>query len=208
MSIAPPRPTKISDEPIEPDTETSSLTEFLFGNKVITTGTNKFTIWVKGYKSVKPGDGLYKHLIEAHVKEHSEELLIKAIQGEMQTLPLNIQEEMDSHPEFSKKTINSYGTKKDFWIKSSSREAFYEFMNVACDILSLPEELKELISKKFIIRRYQIFGYYHRDLLEDEIKLHNMAFSIFQIITLRFAMLGIRGPDLRKFWGIKKGIFS
>lgn len=207
ISITPPRPTQISDKPIEPDTNTSSLTKFLFGYEYITTGTNKFTIWVKGYKSARPGDGLYKDLIEAHVKEHSEELLIKAIQGEMQTLPLNIQEEIDSHPEFSEKTINSYGKKKDFWIKSSAGEAFYEFMNVACDILSLPEELKELISKKFIIRRY-VVNRTHYDLLEDEIKLHDMAFSIFQIITLRFAILGIRGSGLRKFWGIKKGFFS
>ena len=207
MSVAPPRPNKISDEPIKPDPETSVLTNFLFGSQIVTSGKNKFTIWAKGYRSINQGDGLFRELIKAHITEHTEELLIKAIQGEMQNLPKTIQEEIDNQPEFAEKTIVSYSKNQKFWINFNARDAFYEFLNIACETLSVTQEFKELIRNKFIIRRFEVYGT-HFDLLKDEIRLHDIAFSIFQIIILRFAIFGIRSSELRKFWGIKKSFFS
>ena len=66
----------------------------------------------------------------------------------MQNLPKTIQEEIDNQPEFAEKTIVSYSKNQKFWINFNARDAFYEFLNIACETLSVTQEFKELINTK------------------------------------------------------------
>ena len=133
-------------------------------------------------------DKNYRDLIQHHIKKQSTEQLRKSSLGEMSFLPESISNE--SVMNFIDH-CNFIAMAPSFWKDNTCKTAFDEIMQEAINNL-------EGLSKKF--KKIE-------DFLNNE-ENHEMAFNIFQLITLSYSYSASMSKQVRKQMGIKKGLFG
>jgi len=132
------------------------------------------------------GDRPYKELVEYHVKKTPIERIMLAISGTASLLPDECNKLLI---EFIDAANEKLGYDQHFWKFSDIKTAFGKIIQLA--ISSLP--LQAAIS-------CEADAYLYNN--------HELAFNLFQVITLNFAYSAIQSRDMRKFIGIKKGFFG
>ena len=133
-------------------------------------------------------DKNYRDLIQHHIKKQSTEQLRKASMGEVGFLPESIDNE--SVINFIDH-CNFIAMAPSFWKENTCKTAFDEIILEAIHNLEgLPNKFKKV--ENFLSK-------------EDN---HELAFGIFQLITLSYAYSASKNRNVRKQMGIRKGFFG
>lgn len=132
------------------------------------------------------GNSLYKHLIERHVRKSNPDIMMKA--GNYYGGNL-FGDNLNAATKFVDTIRDRLIFDKEFWEKATVKNS--------CDIIIL-------LSKGLLPDSKNI------ESLEDGYKPenHNLTFDMFQYISLSIAFLAYSNRDMRKYIGIKKGIFG
>jgi len=128
----------------------------------------------------------YRELIQYHIKRTATRDLQKAVLGEMQMLPANLQQFV---MEYIGATNSQFGYDQTFWAQATCRQAFDAIINVAINVLPIRDRISSVT---------------------DALKTSNhvLALQLFQIPTLSFAYSASTQRKQRKFMGIRKGFFG
>ena len=132
------------------------------------------------------GDKPYRELIEHHIERTATHELRKAVLGETQMLPSNLQGFVMGYID----AINAqFGYDQVFWTEATCRGAFDAIMRVAINVLPIRERIPSVTEALAASN-------------------HELAFQLFQITTLSFAHSASMQRKQRKFMGIRKGLFG
>jgi hypothetical protein len=133
-------------------------------------------------------DKNYRDLIQHNIKTQSTEQLHKASLEEISFLPQSITNV--SAMDFIDH-CNFIAMAPSFWKDNTCKTAFDEIIQEAInDLQGLPKKFKKI-----------------EDFLNNE-ENHEMAFNIFQLITLSYSYSASMSKQVRKQMGIKKGLFG
>ena len=127
----------------------------------------------------------YRELIQHHIKKQSASKLQQAVLGEASLLPEELQSMV---MDYIDKTNSRLSYDQNFWANASCRQAFEQIMEIAINFLPI----QNFISFESAF----------------EPENQEIAFQLFQIPTLSFAYSASTQRTLRKFMGIRKGIFG
>jgi len=128
----------------------------------------------------------YRELVQHHMKRQSIEQLQKAVSGEVEMLPETFIPFVEEYIDIIN---NDLGYNKEFWETSTVGEAFNIIIKIAIEAFPIANPIKKS---------------------GDEMTKnnHELAMGLFQIPTMNFAYGASGDKKMRKFIGIKKGIFS
>jgi hypothetical protein len=135
---------------------------------------------------IEGGDKPYRALVQYHMKRQSMKQLTEAMFGEVENLP-------EAFTPYVEKYIDVINENlvydKKFWEEATVHDAFKEIIKIS--IVSFP--IDNAISSP-----------------GDEMlpQNHELAMGLFQIPTMNFAYSASNDKQMRKFLGIKKGLFS
>ena len=129
---------------------------------------------------------LYRELIQAQTKQLSKAKLENAVEREMSNLPENLSNKVEGYILL---TNHKLGYDKNFWKEADCHLAYELIIGIALQSFPLKDRIKSV---------------------EDSLKPENdeLAFNLFQIPTLSFSYYASAQLFLRKFWGIRKGLFG
>ncbi len=134
----------------------------------------------------KDSENYYRDLVQEQMRKLSESDLWKAGIFEISNLPKEFQPYAEG---FIDKLNTEYGYDKEFWMSLKVSDAFDKILKIALDYFPFTEDVDSVTN------------------MYDE-EYQEVAFSIFQIITLGFAYSACSQKKQRIFMGIKKGIFT
>jgi hypothetical protein len=125
----------------------------------------------------------YRDLIQEYLKKQSTEQLLQAYKKTISLLPSQYQGLIEPFVDH----MNYYVKERDYWNKNC-REVFDIIINAA---------------------HYYHIGNIRSFSLEEYISSEDqeMLYNLFQIVTLNYAHAASQQPEMRKFLGIKKGLF-
>ena len=129
---------------------------------------------------------LYRELIQEQTKNLSKVKLENAIERETSNLPENLRDKIGGYILLTNLQL---GHDKNFWKDADCHLAYELIIDIAIQSFPLKDRIKSV---------------------EDSFKPENdeLAFNLFQIPTLHFSYYASTQPSLRKFWGIRKGLFG
>jgi hypothetical protein len=132
------------------------------------------------------GDKPYRELIQYHIKRTGTRDLQKAVLGETEMLPANLQGFV---MEYIDATNSQFGHDREFWAQATCWQAFDAIMDVAINVLPVKDRISSI---------------------SDALKASNhvLALQLFQIPTLSFAYSASTQRKQRQFMGIRKGLFG
>jgi hypothetical protein len=132
------------------------------------------------------GGSLYKHLVESHVRKSNPGIMIKAGHCYGKNL---FGDDLTAATKFVDTIRERLIFDNEFWEKATVKDS--------CDIIII-------LSKGLLPDGKNLEN------LEDGYKPenHNLVFDMFQYISLSIAFLAYSDRDMRKYIGIKKGIFG
>jgi len=129
---------------------------------------------------------LYREFIQEQTKNLSKVKLENAIERETSNLPENLSDKVEGYILLTNLQLSH---DKNFWKEADCHLAYELIIGIAIQSFPLKDRIKSI---------------------EDSFKPENdeLAFNLFQIPTLHFSYYASTQPSLRKFWGIKKGLFG
>jgi len=129
---------------------------------------------------------LYRELIQAQIKKLSKVKLNNAYEREISNLPENLSDKVEDYIFLTNLQL---GRNKNFWKEADCHLAYELIIGIAFQSFPLKDRIKSV---------------------EDSFKPENdeLAFNLFQIPTLCFSYYASTQRMLRKFWGIRKGLFG
>ena len=129
---------------------------------------------------------LYRELIEDQVERLSKVQLNNAYEREISNLPENLSDKVDDYIYLINLKLSN---DKNFWKKADCHLAYELIIGIALQSFPLKDRIKSV---------------------EDSFKPENgeLAFNLFQIPTLCFSYYASTQSRLRKFWGIRAGLFG
>jgi hypothetical protein len=128
----------------------------------------------------------YRELVQYHIRRTATRELQKAVLGEAELLPHDLQGYVMSYIDAANL---QFGYDRSFWAQATCREAFETIIKVAIAALPISDRISS-VDKAL------------------EAKNHNLAFQLFQIPTLSFAYSASTQRKQRKLMGIRKGLFG
>jgi hypothetical protein len=134
-----------------------------------------------------PGSkSLYREIIQAQIRKLSKVKLYNAVGREISNLPQNLSDEVEGYILLTNLQL---GHDKNFWKEADCHLAYELIIGIALQSFPLEDRIKSI---------------------EDSFKPENdeLAFNLFQIPTLCFSYYASTQRELRKFWGIRKGLFG
>jgi hypothetical protein len=132
------------------------------------------------------GDKPYRELIQYHIKRTGTRELQKAVLGETQMLPANLQGFVMGYIDA---TNSQFGYEKEFWSQATCRQAFDAIMNVAISEFPITDRISSIGDAR-------------------KPSNHALALQLFQIPTLSFAYSASTQRKQRQSMGIRKGLFG
>ena len=128
----------------------------------------------------------YRELIQEQIKKLSKVKLYNAVEREISNLPENLSDKAEGYIVLTNLQL---GCDKNFWKETDCHLAYELIIGIALQSMPLKDRIKSV---------------------EDSLKPENdgLAFNLFQIPTLCFSYYASTQRKLRKFWGIRKGLFG
>ena len=129
---------------------------------------------------------LYRELIQDKIERLSKVKLNNAYDREISNLPENLKDKVDDYIFLTNLKL---GYDKNFWKEADCHLAYELIIGIALQSFPLNDRIKSV---------------------EDFLKPENdeLAFKLFQIPTLCFSYYAATQRRLRKFWGIRSGLFG
>jgi len=144
-------------------------------------------MWAPGLTKfiMEAGDKPYRELVRHHMKKQSIEQLRQAMFGEMESLPDNFRPHVERYID----TVNDkLAHDKMFWKSATVMDAFNSIMDLSTKVFTTDNPIK--------------------DSGQMSPENHELAMGLFQMPTMNFAYSAAGDKEMRKFTGIKKGLFS
>ena len=132
------------------------------------------------------GEKPYRELVQYHMKRQSIEQLQKAMFGEVEMLPKAFVPYVEEYIDIVSETL---GYDKGFWKTATVSEAFKVILEISEEAFPIDNPIINLGD----------------EMLPEN---HELAMGLFQIPTMNFAYGASREKKMRKFMGIKKGLFN
>lgn len=132
------------------------------------------------------GEKPYREFVQYHMKRQSVEQLQKAMFGEVESLPEQFIPFVEEYIDFVSQTLRY---DKSFWETATVGDAFRNIIKIAIEAFPVENPIQN-----------------PGDEMDPE--NHSLAMVLFQIPTINFAYGASQEKKMRKFMGIKKGIFS
>jgi hypothetical protein len=128
----------------------------------------------------------YREHIQAQIKKLSKVKLYNAVEREISNLPENLSDKVEGYILLTNLKL---GHDKNFRKEADCHLAFELIIGIALQTFPLKDRIKSV---------------------DDSFKPENdeLAFNLFQIPTLHFSYYASTQLSLRKFWGIRKGLFG
>ena len=129
---------------------------------------------------------LYREHIQDQIERLSKEKLNNAYDREISNLPENLRDKVEDYIFLTNLKL---GHDKNFWKEADCHLAYELIIGIALQSFPLNDRIKSV---------------------EDSFKPENdeLAFKLFQIPTLCFSYYAATQRRLRKFWGIRSGLFG
>ncbi len=143
-------------------------------------------MWAPGLTTflMDVGDKRYRDLVQHHLRKQSIEQLQQSMHGELELLPPHF---LPQAEEFIDVVNEKLVYDKAFWKSATVQEAFNSIMEISTKVFA-NNPIKE------------------SGALSPE--NHELAMGLFQMSTMNFAYSAASDKNMRKYTGIKKGLFS